>query len=193
MKKKRTSLPTINQVAQERKRLDNRKKFLRSVRSTIGTLLVVAAVAVLIATLFAPILQVSGTSMDPTLKDGDVVVLTKSSRFETGELVGFYYQDKILLKRVIGQPGDRIDIKADGTVLVNGTALEEPYISGKSLGQCDIEFPYYVPDGRWFLMGDHRETSIDSRSDEVGCVGSEQIIGRVVFRLWPFSELGKVS
>lgn len=193
MKKRVVSLPTMEQVEQERERLNQRKKFWRSLRSTVGTLLVVAAVAVLIATLFAPILQVSGTSMEPTLKDGDVVVLMKSDRFETGELVGFYYQDKILLKRVIGQPGDRIDIDADGTVSVNGIPLEEPYLSEKSLGRCDIEFPYYVPDGRWFLMGDHRATSIDSRSDKVGCVGSEEIIGRVVFRIWPFSGFGGID
>lgn len=190
MSKKITSLPTIEQVEAERENLKHKKQYLRAVRSTLSILLVVAAAAVLVATLFLPILQVSGSSMEPTLVDGDIIVMEKSDSFETGEMVGFYYQSKILLKRVIGQPGDYIEVDENGTVYVNGVPLDEPYISEKSLGTCDIEFPYQVPDGRWFVLGDHRSTSIDSRSSAIGCIKSDQIIGRVVMRIWPLSDIG---
>lgn len=180
-------MPTPEQVVAERARLQHAARFRRVLASTVAILVVVAAVAVLVATTIFPVLQVSGTSMEPTLEDGDIILLIKGDDFETGELIGLRYEGKVLLKRVIGGPGDYISIDDDGTVYVNGNALDEPYVTDKSLGECDIEFPYQVPDNSWFVLGDHRSVSIDSRSSVVGCIRNEQIIGKVVIRIWPLS------
>lgn len=188
-KPKNVYIPTKEEVEGERNRLKQKKEYNRVLRSTIYALLVVAAIAVLIATQFLPVLQVSGSSMEPTLADEDIIVLAKTNSFKTGELCGFYWQNKLLLKRIIGTPGDVIDIKEDGTVFVNGEELEEPYVSEKALGECDLTFPYQVPENRYFVMGDHRTVSIDSRSSVIGCVEKEQIIGKVIMRIWPLSEL----
>ena len=188
-KPKNVHIPTKEEVAEERERLKHKKEYNRVLRSTIYALLVVAAIAVLIATQFLPVLQVSGSSMEPTLADEDIILLAKTNSFQTGELCGFYWQNKLLLKRIIGTPGDIIDIKEDGTVFVNGEEIEEPYVSEKALDECDLTFPYQVPENRYFVMGDHRTVSIDSRSSVIGCVEKEQIIGKVIMRIWPLSEL----
>ena len=188
-KPKNVHIPTKEEVAEERERLKHKKEYNRVLRSTIYALLVEAAIAVLIATQFLPVLQVSGSSMEPTLADEDIILLAKTNSFQTGELCGFYWQNKLLLKRIIGTPGDIIDIKEDGTVFVNGEEIEEPYVSEKALGECDLTFPYQVPENRYFVMGDHRTVSIDSRSSVIGCVEKEQIIGKVIMRIWPLSEL----
>jgi len=151
-------------------------------------LIVVAAVAALIATLVLPVLQIAGTSMEPTLKDGDIVLLVKTKGLETGDLCAFYYSNKILIKRVIAKPGDYIWIESDGTVFLNGNALDEPYITQKALGECDVEFPYQVPENCYFVMGDQRETSIDSRSSVIGCIPEDQLIGKIFCKIWPLSE-----
>ncbi len=182
-------LPTPEQVSRERDAISRRRAWAKAVRSTVATLLVVAAIAVLVATLFLPVLQISGTSMEPTLSDGDVVVLVKGGSYERGDLVSVAYENKYLIKRVIGLPGDSIEIASDGTVYVNGETLDEPYITDKALGECDISFPYQVPDGKYFVMGDHRSTSVDSRSSVIGSVSSEQIVGHVMFRVWPLDRL----
>ena len=158
-------------------------------RSTIYALVVVAAVAVLLATLFLPVLQVSGDSMNPTLEDKDILLLVKSDSMKTGDLCGFYWQNKLLLKRVIGQPGDVISMDEDGHVTVNGTVLDEPYVDELALGECDIRFPYQVPENRYFVLGDHRSVSIDSRSSVIGCVEKSQVVGRVFLRIWPLNRL----
>lgn len=187
------SIPSIDAVEEERKRLKHKREYFQVMRSTFFALVVVAAAAVLAATLFLPVLQVSGTSMEPTLEDNDIIVLVKSNHFYTGELVGFYYQNKLLLKRVIGGPGDVIDIAEDGTVSVNGEELEEPYIREKSLGECDLDFPYQVPENRYFVMGDNRATSVDSRSSVIGCIEKDQIVGRVVLRVWPLRKISLIQ
>lgn len=184
------TLPSLEQIEEERKRWKKKKEQRRILFSTIGILTVVAAISVLVATLFLPVLQVSGTSMEPTLEDGEILILEKTSEFETGELIGFYYQNKLLLKRVIGRAGDYIDIDKDGNVYVNGAKLDEPYVNEKALGECDIELPYQIPDGKVFVMGDHRSTSIDSRSTAIGCVAKEQMVGKVAFRVWPVDRIG---
>lgn len=161
--------------------------------NTISSLLVVAAIAVLISMLFLPVLRVTGTSMTPTLMNDELVICSKQSNFKSGDIVAFYFNNKILLKRVIGVAGDVIDITEDGTVYVNGEAIDEPYLEEKALGECDIELPYQVPDNRIFVMGDHRSTSIDSRSTTVGCVADEYVVGRVIMRIWPAGKIGTVK
>lgn len=182
-------IPSAEAVAKERERLQYKKKYNRTLRSTIYALLVVAALAVLVATIFLPVLQVSGTSMEPTLDDGDIILLLKSERFTTGDICGLYWQNKLLLKRVIGGPGDIIDIDAAGNVTVNGRELDEPYLTDKALGECDITLPYQVPENRYFVMGDHRSTSVDSRSSVIGCIEKEQIVGRAFLRVYPFDRI----
>ncbi|MCD7757597.1 MAG: signal peptidase I [Clostridiales bacterium] len=184
-----TVIPSEAAVMAEKRRLEYRKKYRSVLTSTIYILTVVAAFSVLLATLFLPVLQVSGTSMDPTLSDGDIILLLKGGDFETGELCGFYYQNRLLLKRIIGVPGDIIDMDEEGNVTVNGEAPEESYVTEKSLGECDITFPYQVPENRYFLLGDNRTTSIDSRSTAVGCIEKEQILGKDVLQLWPLRDM----
>lgn len=182
-------LPELGLLQKELKRERYKRRFRRLLRSTINALVVVAAVAALIATLVLPVLQIAGTSMEPSLNDGDIVLLMKTSRLETGDLCAFYYSNKILIKRIIGTPGDYLWINPDGTVYLNGTELPEPYVSEKALGECDVEFPYQVPENHYFMMGDHRETSIDSRSTVIGGIAEDQIIGKILCKLWPVNEL----
>ncbi len=170
-----------------------KRRFRRLLKSTVGALVVVAAIAALIATLILPVLQIAGTSMEPNLNNGDIVVLMKSNKLENGELCAFYYSNKILVKRIIAGPGDYLWMEDDGTVYLNGEPLDEPYLQEKSLGECDVEFPYQVPENAYFMMGDHRATSIDSRSSVIGCVAEDQIIGKILFRVWPLSQLKWMS
>lgn len=182
-------LPQLDMLRRELKRELYRRRFQRLLRSTVNTLIVVAAVAALIATLILPVLQIAGTSMEPSLMDGDVVVLVKTDDLETGDLCAFYYSNKILIKRIIGIPGDYLWINDDGTVVLNGSELLEPYVAEKALGECDVEFPYQVPENYYFMMGDHRATSIDSRSSVIGCIVEDQIIGKIILKVWPLTEL----
>lgn len=186
-------MPTAEELQSELKRERNRIRYRRLLKNTINTIIVVAAVAVLIATLVLPVLQISGTSMSPTLENGEIVVLVKTTKMEYGDLCAFSYSNKILIKRVIGLPGDVLFIDENGDVYVNGYALEEPYLTEKSFGECDIEFPYTVPEESYFLMGDQRVTSIDSRNAVIGSISTEQIIGKLLLRLWPLNTIGFLS
>ncbi len=194
--KEERSTTTLNvsseQWKKELNREAKRKGFWRSFRNTVFALITVAAIAVLVAVLLLPVLRIYGTSMRPALEEGEYVVSLKGSKFETGDVLAFYYNNKILVKRVIAVSGDWVEIDENGTVSVNGVRLDEPYVTEPSLGECDIEFPYQVPESRIFVMGDHRSVSIDSRSTTIGCVSSEQIVGKIIFRIWPFKGIGPV-
>ena len=185
-------LPTTEQIERERKRLRYRNRYNRTLKSTIAVLVVVAAAAVLIATLWMPVLQIYGNSMVPTLEDGQIVISVKTSNFQSGDIVAFYHGNKLLIKRFIAGSSDWVNIDEDGNVFVNDEKLDEPYLTEKAFGNTNIELPYQVPDKRLFLMGDNRDVSIDSRNTAVGCVAADQIVGKVVFRIWPLSEFGPV-
>lgn len=189
---KKVPVPSMTEIQKERKRIRRKDYYQQALRGTVAVLVVVAAVAVLVATLFLPILQISGDSMSPTLEHDEIVVLLKTKEFERGDLIGFYYQGKILLKRVIALPEDEVAIDADGNVYVNGELLEEPYVTEKGLGDCDLEFPYKVPGTGYFVMGDRRSNSVDSRNSVVGAVSRDDIIGKVVVRVWPLPRFGSV-
>ena len=186
-------LPPVDALQKELKRERYKRRFRKLLRSTVNALIVVAAVAALVATLVLPVLQIAGTSMEPNLNDGDIVLLVKKKNLETGDLCAFYYSNKILIKRVIATPGDYIWIESDGTVFLNGNPLDEPYISEKALGECDVEFPYQVPENCYFVMGDKRETSIDSRSSVIGCIPEDQIVGKIFCKFWPLSEFAFID
>ena len=185
--------PTRAQLEELAGSIKYRSRFRHSLMETIFTLVTVAAVAVLIAVLLLPVLQIYGTSMSPSLEEGNIVVSLKGGTFETGDVVAFYYNNKILVKRVIANAGDWVDIDEKGNVFVNNVQLDEPYVSELAFGDCNIELPYQVPESRVFVMGDHRSVSIDSRNTAVGCVAEEQIVGRIVYCVWPMRDFGKVE
>lgn len=187
------TVPDVEMLEGELKRENYRHRYNAVLRSTVYTLVVVAAFAILVATLWMPVLQIYGTSMYPTLKEGEIVLSVKGSEFKQGDLVAFYIGNKLLVKRYIAGPGDWVDIDSAGNVYVNDQLLDEPYLVEKAFGDCDLALPYQVPESRYFLMGDHRSTSVDSRSSTIGAVADEQIVGKIVYCVWPLSEFGKVE
>ena len=193
MKQKKLEMPTLDQLEKELRRERHRRTYRSTLRSTISALVIVAAIAVLISMLWLPVLQVVGESMTPSLFEGEIIIAPKGTRFEKGEVIAFYYNNKILIKRVIANAGEWVNIDQDGNVFINDTPLDEPYVSEKSFGDCNITLPYQVPDGKIFVMGDHRATSSDSRNTAVGCVSEEQIVGRVMLRVWPLNKIGMVE
>ncbi len=191
--KKSMQFPTTKQIETAISKERYSQKYKKVLKSTCASLIVVAAIAALIATLALPVLQIQGTSMEPTLNDGEIVVLLKTSNLKRGQLCCLSYQNKLLIKRIIGVPGDRINIDQEGYVYVNDNLIDEPYVLDRALGECDVTFPVNVNDKHYFVLGDHRSTSIDSRSSVVGLVSDEQIVGKIFFRIWPFENWGVVE
>ncbi len=187
------SLPSVDQLENELKREKRRKNYGRALRSTLFTLLVVAAAAILVVVLFLPVLQITGASMSPNLKNGDVVVAVKLKNYNSGDIVAFYYNNDLMVKRVIGVGGDVINIDSDGIVYRNGEMLPESYLTEKSLGQTDIDYPYTVPENTYFVLGDNRYMSVDSRAQVFGCIDKSLVAGRTFLRIWPFTKLGLVK
>lgn len=192
MKRKKLEMPELDVIEAEVKRMHGQSRFRTVLRSTFFSLVVVAAVAVLVATIWMPVLQIYGASMTPTLEEGDIVVSVKGGDFQAGDLVAFYLGNKILVKRCIALPGQWVDLDEEGNVSIDGKPLEEPYLTERAFGDANITLPYQVPDNRYFCMGDHRATSVDSRHTEVGCVSEEQIVGRIAFRIWPLENFGEI-
>ena len=192
-KGEQTDAPPIEEVEKEQKRLRNKETYRKTLRGTVAVLIVVAAVSVLAATLWMPVLQIYGTSMSPTLKNGQIVISIKNSDLKTGDIVAFWQGNKLLVKRVIAGPGQWIDIDASGTVTVDGQTLQEDYINELSLGKCDIELPHQVAESHWFLMGDNREVSVDSRNSAIGDISEDQLEGQIIFRVWPLNKFGRVK
>ena len=184
---------TISQIEQELKKETYKEKYYKLLRSTIYSLIIVAAIAALIATLMMPVLEISGSSMTPTLSEGEIVISLKTTSLETGDIIAFYHGNKILVKRVIATPGEWVNIDKNGQIYINGEKLKEPYIDKLIQGDIDIELPYQVPDGHWFVLGDHREVSIDSRNTEIGSVSKDDIVGKILFRVWPLKKLGNIN
>lgn len=185
--------PSVEQLESTLRAARHASNYGKALRSTIYSLLVVAAVAILIATLVMPILHISGSSMTPVIGDGDIAAVLKGVKFDRGDIIAFYYSNKVLVKRVIASGGEWVDIDSSGNVYVNGELLDEPYLTEKAFGNCNIKLPYQVPEGKLFVLGDHRSTSADSRDQIIGPVSEEQIIGRIVFRVWPLNKLGPIN
>lgn len=189
---KTLEVPEISQLESALKREKKRTRYHTTLRSTIYALVVVAAVAVLIATIFLPVLRIYGSSMAPTVSEGEIVVSLKGADFQRGDILAVYYGNKLLVKRCIAGPGQWVDIDKDGNVSVDNQPLNEPYLIEKAYGDCTITLPYQVPEGRYFVMGDNRSISQDSRNAMVGCIAEEQIVGKIVFRVWPLADVGKI-
>ena len=191
--RQRMEVPPVELMEAELGRIRQQGRRRSSARSTMYTLLIVAAFAVILTILILPVLTIEGVSMEETLFDGDIVVALNNHRYKTGDVIGFYYNNEVLIKRVIATETDWVDIDQDGTVYVNNVRLEEPYLTEKAFGECNINLPYQVPEGCCFVLGDHRATSIDSRNRSVGCIPDSKVVGRLLLRIWPIEDFGKVE
>lgn len=186
-------IPTLDEVDTERKRIMRGVYYRQALSGTVSVLVVVAAVAVLVATLLLPIFQISGDSMAPALENNDIIVMRKSGSIDRGDIIGFYFQGKTLVKRVVALPGETVLIDGEGNVYVDGELLIEPYVVEKQLGECDLAFPYTVPVGSYFVLSDDRSATNDSRTSVIGAISEEDVIGVTFFRAWPLIRENKAN
>ena len=184
------ALPELNEIESEMSQVRSKGRFRQSLKGTFGALVVVVAIAVIIAFILLPVLKITnGHNMEPGFQTGDIILLQKTSKAEKGDVCAFYFNNKLLLRRVIAGEGDKVEIDEQGYVKVNGEFLEEDgYISEHALGQCDIDFPFHVPAGQYFVMGDNRDFAFDSRATNFGCVSQEEIYGKPMARIYPFDR-----
>ena len=192
-KEKILNIPTTIELEQELHRERYKSRYKKILKNTIYALLIVVAISVIAATFIFPVLEIYGESMNPNLTEGDIVLCIKKSKFESGDIIAFYYNNRILVKRVIATSSDWVNIDASGNVYVNDELLDEKYIEEKTLGESDIKYPYQVPEGAYFVLGDKRETSVDSRRSLIGTISSEEIIGKVIFKVWPLKRIGSTK
>lgn len=185
--------PAVDQMKQELKQIRYKRAYARTLRSTLACV-VMAVALILCAVAFLPIIRITGDSMSHTLNRGDILLTLRGDEVQRGDLIVFYVEgNKMLVKRAVAVAGDRVEMTEDGVLIVNDQPVDEPYISSRALGECDQEFPLVVPQERVFVLGDHRELSIDSRSSAMGCIAREQVIGKVAVRIWPLNALGLIA
>lgn len=182
-------VPTTKELEQELNRESYKLKYKKLLKSTIYILIIVVSISVIVATFLFPVLKIYGESMKPNLKENDIVLCVKNAKYKPGNIIAFYYNNKILVKRVIAKSSDWVNIDEEGNVYVNDKLIEENYIKEKMRGESDIKYPYQVPEGSYFVLGDKRDTSVDSRSSLIGTISSEDIIGKIIFRVWPLKQI----
>lgn len=184
---KKFNSPTKKEIKDELNRINYKARYGTLLKSTLYTIIIIAAISAIISTLVMPVLQISGNAMEPKYKNGDIVVSIKTKNLKSGDIVAFYHGNKILVKRVIATSGDWVNIDKTGVVYVNGQKLEEKYLTVKGLGETDIKYPYQVPNESYFVLSDDRTNNIDSRLEEIGSVKQDDLIGKVLFKVWPLS------
>ncbi len=161
-------------------------------KAALKIVLVVIITVSLLLNLFTfimPVVKYYGSSMSPTLEDGQILIVSKVSEIGNGDIIAFYYNNKVLVRRVVATENQQISVDIFGTVTVDGEELVEPYIGNKTLGQCNLDFPYNVPSGSLFVLGDNREVAMDSRLEEIGTVTEDRLIGKIVFSINPFGAI----
>lgn len=185
-----TEIINLEKIKEDYKTRKNREKFFYELKKTIGFFLVIISVGIIISSFWVRVLTIYGTSMSPNLTAKDTVVAFKKDQYKSGDVIAFYYNNKVLVKRVIATSGDWVNISNNGNVIINDKEIKEKYLlkSSKSIGKTDIKLPYQVPENKIFVMGDHRSVSIDSRNKIIGSIGKEQIIGKIKFIIWPLSR-----
>ena len=195
MSRKEKVIPTnlsISALEEEIKREKYKSKYTKILKSTIYALIIIASISALIGTLIMPVLEVNNTTMKPLLENNEIVLSLKTKKLKQGDIIAFYQGNKILIKRVVAVPGNYISIDEEGNIYVDGEVLNEPYVTNKQKGETNIEFPYQVPESEYFVLSDERDKTNDSRNEDIGLIKKDNVIGKVIFRVWPLKKLGAI-